>query len=114
INMDETCIFAGSTKTTTRVLYDPNLDTRPTRAYTGKKEHITMCAAISASGKMLMLVFIVKNMNITIEDCLTGSLFSCGSYGLAHSPNAWQDSVSIYLFLINTFSFSHRELFDNG
>jgi hypothetical protein len=97
INVDETTTHAEKSKRTTRVLFDKNIYEVPIAAIENKVEHVTMCCAISASGNGLVPVFIVKNKTITTEGCLTGCQFDCGDYGIASSPNGWQDSVSTYL-----------------
>jgi hypothetical protein len=83
----------------------------------GKVEHITLCCAITASGKSLMPVFIIKNKGATGEDEIGGSAFNCGKYGLAWSANGWQDSVRLIKFLdpiyLNTY-FIYREHLHNG
>jgi len=93
INVDETTTNAEKCKTTTKVIFDPSLDIRPMATITGKVEHVTMCSGISASGRSLMPMFIIKNKNVTVEDSLSGPLFDCGAYGIASSPNGWQDGV---------------------
>ncbi len=94
INVDETTTNAEKSKKTTIVLFDPSLEMRPTCAIEPKVEHITLCCGVSASGKALKPVFIIKNKNVTTEDTLTGPLFSYGEYGLASSYNGWQDKVT--------------------
>jgi hypothetical protein len=94
INVDETTTHAEKSKRTTRVLFDPEIYAVPIAKIESKIEHVTMCCAISASGKALVPVFIIKNKNITAEACLIGCEFDCGDYAVASSPNGWQDSVS--------------------
>jgi hypothetical protein len=100
INVDETTTNAEKTKRSTKVLYDPAIDVRPMAKIQGKVEHITLCCAITASGKSLMPVFILKNKSISVEDEIIGTNFNCGSYGLMWSPNGWQDAVIIYEIII--------------
>lgn len=100
INVDETTTVAEKSKKTTIVLFDPSIDVRPTAAIEPKVEHVTLCCAIAASGKGLRPVFIIKNKNVTVEDTLTGALFSYGDYGLASSYNGWQDAVSDLLHIL--------------
>lgn len=94
INVDETTTNAEKTKLTTRVLYDPSLNVSPVTTYGGKLEHVTLCSAITASGKSLTPMFIIKNKTVSSEASLRGPDFDCGDYALAYSPNGWQDSVS--------------------
>lgn len=96
INMDETTANAEKCKRTTQVLYDPAMNIRPMATVAGKMEHVTVVAAITASGKHLLPVFIIGNSTILDEDGLCGPDFNCGDYGIGSSPNGWQDSVSIY------------------
>ncbi len=101
INVDETTTNAEKSKKTTKVLFDPSLHIRPMATYQGKTEHITLCCSITASGKSLLPVFIIKNKNVTAEDCIGGHLFDCGDYGIASSPNGWQDSVCVVITMIS-------------
>ncbi len=94
INVDETTTNAEKSKRSTHVLYDPTINIRPIATYGSKTEHITMCSAITASGKSLTPTFIIKNKNVTVEDTVVGPLCDCGDYALASSPNGWQDGVS--------------------
>jgi predicted transcriptional regulator len=106
INIDETTTNAEKSKRTTMVLYDKEIYPVPITTYGGKVEHVTMICSISASGKCLVPVFILKNKNISVEDSLVGRHFDCGDYAIASSPNGWQDSVrttKTYFMLINIY-----------
>ena len=94
INVDETTTFAEKSKRSTLVLFDPTINIRPMAVVEPKQEHITLCCGVSASGRHLTPSFIIKNKTVTVEDCLFSLEFGCGEYGIAHSPNGWQDSVS--------------------
>lgn len=100
INTDETTSNADKTKRVTKVIYDANINIRPTATYGSKTEHITLCCSISASGKSLLPVFIIKNQNVTAEDSLTGMRFDYGDYGITSSPNGWQDNVCMHVILL--------------
>lgn len=99
INMDETTTNAEKAKFTTRVLYDPSLNISPVTTYGGKLEHTTLVSGITASGKSLTPMFIIRNKTVSSEAALRGPEFDCGEYTLAYSPNGWQDSVSLLLQL---------------
>lgn len=114
INVDETTCNAEKSKQATKVLFDPSLNIRPMATYEGKVEHVTLCCAITASGKSLMPVFIIKNKNVTLEDCIVGPLSDCGDYGIASSPNGWQDTVNSLLFIHIRLIYLSRERFLNG
>ena len=98
INVDETTTSADTTKRTTKVLYDPNIDVRPMASVPSKQEHVTLCCGIAASGKSLIPTFIIKNKSVSVEDSLVGPQFDCGDYAIASSANGWQDAVRYLLF----------------
>ncbi len=100
INVDETTTNAEKSKKSTKVLFDPSINVRPMAVYGSKVEHVTLCCAVTASGKSLCPVFIIKNQNVTVEDSLRGPTFDCGDYGIATSPNGWQDTVSLMHFVL--------------
>ena len=112
INFDETTVVAERSKRTTRVFCDPELPVRPIAVVEPKQEHITLCCAITASGRALTPVFILKNKTVGVEASLRRYKFDCGPYGLASSTNGWQDSVR--LININVYLIDFRELLPNG
>ena len=93
INCDETTSNAEKFKTTTKVLFDPNIDIRPITTIGGKLEHVTLNVGISASGKHTIPCFIIKNKSINAEEELRYDYFNHGSYGIQYSYNGWQEAV---------------------
>jgi hypothetical protein len=68
-NMDETKISAGATKNAAEVLYDEELG-MPVYFYEPLEDHITSSCGVSASGMLLLPVFIVKNKSVNCEKIL--------------------------------------------
>lgn len=94
VNMDETTTNAEKTKKAPKVLYEPGIGMDPVTMYGGKTEQVTMISAVTASGKRLIPVFIIKNKTVTTEVGLRFHSFNCGEYLIGSSPNGWQDNVS--------------------
>ena len=94
INVDETTSNAQKTKTSTMVLFDPNIEIRPITAVESKVEHVTLCCGVSASGKCTIPSFIIKNKTISVEDELLTDFFDHGQYAVQYSYNGWQETVS--------------------
>jgi hypothetical protein len=92
-NVDETKASANEPKGAAQVVYDPDISI-PTTAFDCMDEHITLTCGISASGKRLMPVFIIKNKSITTERILRGPHFEYGDFGIQHSKDGWQNAVS--------------------
>lgn len=97
INFDETTTNAEKSKVTSRVLYSSDLNIAPTVPIESKSEHITLAAAISASGEALTPYFIIKNKTVTSEQALFGKHFWFGPYALAYDASGWENSVSNFL-----------------
>jgi hypothetical protein len=107
INFDETSIGAKEKKTNPKVWIDLSIGPCPPRKKQEKKEHITLCCGVSASGKRLPPIFMLKNQSAAAEAALVGPEYDFGPYGLQHSAKAYQTAVS-FLSLYCTRSLNIR------
>jgi hypothetical protein len=99
IIVGETTSNADKKKTTTKVLFDPNIGIQPVTACESKVEHVTMCCGISASGIHTIPTLVIKNKIVSVEDELRFDYFDNGSYALQYSYNEWQESVRTSFFM---------------
>jgi hypothetical protein len=94
INMDETKVSTSATKNAVKVMYDEKISL-PTSAYEPLDDHITFSCSVSASGRRLLPVFIMKNKTLACEKILRTAHFEYGDFGMQHSCKGWQDAVRI-------------------
>jgi hypothetical protein len=103
INVDETKANAGEPRAAAKVMAHKEEKLDPMRGISGKEEHISLCAGVSASGKALPPVFILKNLTVKVEKWLRNKKFDYGPYGIMHAASAWQNEVSIHALFVEYY-----------
>lgn len=96
INFDETSAGAKELKKGGgRVLCDPTIGVHPQRSTQDKQEHVTLSCGVSASGKRMPPIYLLRNKTITSEFFLTRPYFDFGPYGFQYSPKGYQTKVNM-------------------
>lgn len=97
INFDETSAGAKEHKKGGgKVLCDPSIGVHPQRSTESKEEHVTLSCGVSASGKRMPPIYVLRNQTVSSELHLTLPHFDFGPYGFQYSLKGYQTKVNMY------------------
>jgi hypothetical protein len=95
INFDETSASAKELKEVGKVQCDSTIGVRPQRQSEDKRKLVTLSCGVSASGKRIPPIYLMRNLTVTGEFNLTRPHFDFGPYGFQYSPKGYQMKVNM-------------------